>query len=316
MENKIMITHDVLLRLRENGIIKRLVDMPEDYVKLYTINKGRTALLCIGNQAQLIIDLNDAKFNTTSTYQLMPNAVVKLIDDEFLADLHYTTLSIMPQSKNIPFGFILTENNQSSLVLDEYGDIYLIDKDKNELNMVQIFCQYYFYPTQEIYEGEPYLTCKPIYDLDRRIPCIKEECDKLFLDKRMNYKIIRENIHNNLGVKFRDESILVLLKDKQNNLRGILAEEEYCNMTPSGKLYFNKIKYVPHDLAEMSMSVYHNVGIQRGVIFENTEKDEEYFMTDNKALYVRVGDDHNYQWYKIPRMISNIRKNHTKKLNI
>ena len=77
MENKIMITHDVLLRLRENGIIKRLVDMPEDYVKLYTINKGRTALLCIGNQAQLIIDLNDAKFNTTSTYQMLLTDLLK-----------------------------------------------------------------------------------------------------------------------------------------------------------------------------------------------------------------------------------------------
>ena len=315
MENKIMIPHDVLLRLREYGVIKRLTDKSEDYVKLYTVNKGKTAILCIGSNAQLIIDLNDIKFYTTSTYQLQANSLMRLIEDE-LDGLHYTTLSIMQPSQNIPNGYNLAENNKYALILDEYGDIHRYDKDKQDIELIQVFCEYYFFPTKEVKEGEPYLAQKPMYDLDRRIPCVKEECDNMFLNKRMSYEIIRENVYNNLGVKFSDGSILALIKDKNTGLRGILAEEEYCNLTPSGKLYFNKVKYLGHDLTNFAMSVYHNVGIQRGLIFEDTEKDEEYFMTENKSLYVRVGNEVKYQWYKIPRMVGSIHKNTTIKLNL
>lgn len=278
-------------------IIKPLILHKEDYVRLYKLN-NKQGVLCIGKTAQVLIDFTLSNFETTSTIQLNPFLEERLID-KALIGVNYKTLKDFPKTNRVPNGHLLAENDLHELILNKQGNIVDYDKVTKELNVTQFFEGNIFYPAKEIKEEEPCIKDNPTYNLAELNQCKNKTCDKLFNYRRKKFELIKDDYNKMIGARFEDGYTMAFITNEDGNLIGILAEEDYYNMTPSGRLKFNRVKYPDALWVHSPEDTYHNVGIQIGIAFEDLERGEEYFLDNDKTLYLRDERGGSYQWYRI-----------------
>lgn len=284
----------------EEKIIKPLKLHKKDYVKLYKLPNNKQAILCVGKSAQVIIDLNTHNLSTISTIQLNPHLEEKFINKS-IEGLNYTILKDINNSKRISNGHLLAENDLYELLLNQNGNIVSYNKTTRDLDVVQVLWDTIYYPVNQIKEEPPYIIGEPTYKLADKTLCKNNKCDKLFNYRLKDFGVIEDTDNEVIGVRFKDGYTIAFVKDEEGDLTHLLAEEDYYNLTPSGRIKFNRVKYTEPSYALSSKDTYHKVGIQVGIGYENLDKEEEYFFANDKTLYLRKGGEEDYKWYKIKK---------------